>query len=198
MTTPSNVPDSPLKLVGAPGSPYSRKLRALLRYRRIPFTWLIRGSREDHDIPDVPVGLIPVLVFPGEDGAPEEAALDTTPLIRRLEGLTPERSAVPPDPAMAFIDALIEDYGDEWLTKAMFHYRWSYGPDIDKAAAVLPLWRRVDVSNEQVAPFSKMIAERQIARLWVVGSNEVTAPRAYAITWDGTPKDAPTWTTPSP
>jgi glutathione S-transferase len=168
--------DVPLKLVGAPGSPYSRKLRALLRYRRIPFHWLIRGGREDHGIPEVPVGLIPVLVFPGKAGSPGEAGFDTTPLIRRLEGLYAERSVVPPDPAMAFIDALIEDYADEWLTKAMFHYRWSYAPDIDKAAAVLPLWRRVDVPNEQLAPFSKGIAERQIARLWVVGSNEVTGP----------------------
>ena len=167
---------TPLKLVGAPGSPYSRKLRAVLRYRRIPFTWLVRGAREDHDIPEVPVGLIPVLVFPGQAGAPDEAALDTTPLIRRLEGLYPERSVIPPDPVMAFLDALIEDYADEWLTKAMFHYRWSYQPDIDKAASILPLWRRVDVPNEQVAPFSKGIAERQIARLGVVGSNEVTGP----------------------
>ena len=177
MTPPApRTPDAPLKLVGAPGSPYSRKLRALLRYRRIPFQWLIRGGREDHDIPEVPVGLIPVLVFPGKAGSPDEADFDTTPLIRRLERAYPQRSVIPPDPAMAFIDALIEDYADEWLTKAMFHYRWSYGPDIEKAAAVLPLWRRVDVPNEQVAPFSKGIAERQIARLWVVGSNEVTGP----------------------
>ena len=58
--------ESPLKLVGAYGSPYSRKMRAVLRYRRIPHRWIVRGSREDRDIPEVPVALIPVLVFPGE------------------------------------------------------------------------------------------------------------------------------------
>ena len=164
-----------LKVVGAPGSPYTRKLRAVLRFRRIPHTFVLRGSRDDHDVPDVPVGLIPVLVVPGDDGT-AEAAIDTTPLIRKLENLYPERSVLPPDSVLGFANSLLEDYGDEWLTKAMFHYRWSYQPDIDKAGAVLPLWRDVSVSDAQLAPASKMIKERQIGRLGVVGSNEVTGP----------------------
>ena len=69
--------DPPLKLVGAPGSPYSRKLRAVLRYRRIPHHWIVRSSPSDRDIPPVPVSLIPVLVYPGEDGAHERAEIDT-------------------------------------------------------------------------------------------------------------------------
>ena len=113
---------APLELVGAHGSPYSRKLRAVLRYRRIPFRWIIRNSRDAKDIPTVPVALIPVLVFRGEGGAPDSAMIDSTFQIRRLEELYSERSVIPPDPALAFLDALIEDYADEWLTKAMFHY----------------------------------------------------------------------------
>ncbi len=57
---------TPLKLVGGFGSPYSRKMRAVLRFRRIPFTWILRGSPDDVGIPEVPVALIPVLVFPGD------------------------------------------------------------------------------------------------------------------------------------
>lgn len=176
---PSTAPfdfDHPLKIVGAPGSPYTRKLRAVLRYRRIPHRFVIRNSRDDRDTPSVPVALIPILVYPDRDGGSGEAAIDSTPLIRRLESEMEGRSVIPSDPAMAFIDALLEDYGDEWLTKAMFHYRWAYQPDIDKAGAMLPLWGRIDRTDEEVAPFSKMIAERQIARLWVVGSNETTGP----------------------
>ncbi len=168
--------DLALKIVGAPGSPYSRKLRAVLRFRRIPHRWIIRNSPEDVDIPRAPVALMPILVFPGDGDAPESAEIDSTPLIRRLEAAFPGRSVIPSDPALAFIDALIEDYADEWLTKAMFHYRWAYRSDIDKAAAILPRWGRTDVPEEQVAPLSKFIAERQIERLWVVGSNETTGP----------------------
>src|SRR5208337_3202982 len=78
---------TPLKLVGGFGSPYSRKMRAVMRFRRIPFTWIMRGSAEDVDIPSVPVALISVLVFPGEGGRADEAMIDLTFQIKRLEKL---------------------------------------------------------------------------------------------------------------
>jgi hypothetical protein len=63
------VPDDPIPMLGAPGSPYSRKLRAALRYRRIPHVWILRGSSEDRGLPKPRVALLPQLVLPG-DGAP--------------------------------------------------------------------------------------------------------------------------------
>ena len=75
-----------------------------------------------------------------------------------------------------FIDYLLEDYGDEWLTKAMFHYRWYYEADIERAGQILPRWRNLTATDEEIAPMSKFIAERQISRLYVVGSNDTTAP----------------------
>jgi glutathione S-transferase len=167
---------TPLKLVGGYGSPYSRKMRAVLRYRRIAFTWIMRGSPDDVGIPEVPVALIPVLVFPGEQGRSDEAMIDSTFQIRRLEKMFPNRSIVPPDPAVAFLDAMLEDFADEWLTKPMFHYRWKYAADIHKASHVLALDRNPTISRETLAKMSSFIADRQIERLRVVGSNDVTTP----------------------
>jgi glutathione S-transferase len=164
-----------LCVVGAPGSPYSRKLRAVLRYRRIPYVWVQRGSREASGLPKPRVELLPQLILPAADGK-LEALVDSTPLIRRLETWQPGRSVIPPDPAQAFLDALLEDYADEWLTKAMFHYRWAYTADIAKAAKILPRWSRTDQPESQAVALGRVFAERQIARLAVVGSNETTGP----------------------
>jgi glutathione S-transferase len=162
-------------VVGAPGSPYSRKLRALLRYRRLPHRWVVRGSPESKGLPRPRVELLPQLVAPGADGT-LEARTDTTPLIRDLEARHAGRAAVPGDPVVAFLDALVEDYADEWLTRCMFHYRWAYPPDVDKASRILPRWFATNTPEETAVAAGKQFAERQIERLWVVGSNETTAP----------------------
>ena len=173
MTEPAS---HPLKLLGVSGSPYSRKLRAVLRFRRLPHLWILRGSKDEGVVPELPVRLMPVLVFPGPAGRYEEAAIDSTPLIRRLEREHTGRSVIPPDPALAFLDALLEDYADEWLTKCMFHYRWACGADAEFAARALPYTGAIDKSDAEVAARGKLVAERQIGRLFVVGSNPTTAP----------------------
>jgi glutathione S-transferase len=164
-----------LRIVGAPGSPYSRKMRAVLRYRRIPHAWIHHGSPESRTLPAARVQLLPQLVFTGADGV-LAAHTDSTPLIRLLETRHSGRSVIPPDGAMAFLDALLEDYADEWLTKAMFHYRWAFADDVANGAAILPRWFRTDQPEDAAVAAGAMFAERQVGRLGVVGSNPVTAP----------------------
>jgi glutathione S-transferase len=90
--------------------------------------------------------------------------------------MSSDRSVLPVDPALAFIDYLLEDFADEWVTKYMFHYRWHLQVDAENAATVLPLNFRVNMPPEQHDQMKNMIPERQIGRLYVVGSNDTTAP----------------------
>jgi glutathione S-transferase len=165
--------DRRLVLVGGYSSPYSRKMRAVLRYRGIPHRWLLKGTPEAANLPKPKRDLIPVVVFPD---APDEAHIDSTPLIRRLERDHPERSVIPPDPAVAWFDALIEDYADEWLTKAMFHFRWAYPSSAAKADRVTVLEHYPEVQGADLTELAEAFSRRQIARLDVVGSNQTTAP----------------------
>ena len=83
--------------------------------------------------------------------------------IRRLEADYLWRSIIP---AVAFLDMLLEDYGDEWLTKAMFHYRWVYAPDIKRSAEVIPHWRGLSRPDAEIAADSREFAERHELSAW--------------------------------
>ncbi|MBI1188550.1 MAG: glutathione S-transferase [Alphaproteobacteria bacterium] len=164
-----------LEFLGAPGSPYTRKMLALLRYRRIPHAirW---GGHQDPPAgyPTPKVKLLPTFFFPHADGG-LDAVVDSTPIIRRLEGEHPGRAALPEDPVIRFLNALIEDYADEWLTKAMFHFRWAHAADAANAAPLLVFWSRPQMPESEARAWADAVGKRQIDRLYVVGSNATTA-----------------------
>ena len=167
--------DHPLVLAGQYGSPYSLKMRAVLRYRQLPFRWVLRDSKWD-DLPPPPVPIIPVIAYLDDDGNYADVTVDSSPQITRLEGEFPDRRLTPPDPALAFIDFLIEDYGDEWVTKAMYHYRWAYEADIDKAGHLLPIARNLQINSDQSQQMYEFITARQIGRRELVGSTDLNQP----------------------
>jgi glutathione S-transferase len=165
-----------LLVLGSNGSPYTRKMLALLRYRRIPHVMVWGDARNPpQGLPKARVALLPTVYFPGAGGS-LEPVVDSTPIIRRLEHEHAARSVIPPDPVLAFLAWLIEDFADEWLTKAMFHYRWRYAPDADQAGTLIPLWIDHTLPADTLAQFKQTFAARQIGRLGVVGSSPATAP----------------------
>ena len=166
----------PIVLAGQYWSPYTRKMRAVLRYRRIPFRWVYRDSKWD-DLPKPPVPIIPVIAYPSASGdGYDDVTVDSSPQIMRLEAEHTDRSVVPTDPALAVIDMLIEDFGDEWVTKMMYHYRWAYEPDIDKAGKLLPLGGNLQLDSDQAQQGYDFITQRQISRRALVGSTEWNTP----------------------
>jgi glutathione S-transferase len=166
---------TPLLLRGAPGSPYTRKMLAVLRYRGIPYRLIVAMPDTDSRFKEPKVRLLPTFYLPNEEGD-LEGVTDSSPLIRRFEDAFEGRSVVPGDPVVAFVDFLLEDYADEWLTKAMFHYRWRYTADIEKSGEILPRWRGISAPEATHQRLKREFQERQTGRLYVVGSNDTTAP----------------------
>lgn len=165
----------PLQLKGMPGSPYTRKMLAYMRFRHIRYELLFGDQSDKLGLPQPKVELLPTFYLPDANNN-LQAAVDSTPLIRRFEAEIAGRSALPDHPVLNFLNYLIEDYADEWLTKAMFHYRWHFDADIAMAGSILARWRGLQESEAVLKKRSTYIAERQISRLYVVGSNDVTAP----------------------
>ncbi len=79
------------------------------------------------------------------------------------------------DPATRFLQDIIEDYADEWLSKMMFHYRWAVPENADNVAPLLVYWMMPQAAKGPANAFAANFAARQIGRLGVVGSNYTTA-----------------------
>jgi glutathione S-transferase len=162
----------PYRLYGANPSPYSQKMRAIMRYRRLPFVWDNDGKARDVAIAAQLPPVIPVLKLP--DG---RLLNDSTPLAYELERLHPaERSIIPDDPALAFLSDLIEDFGDEWVTKMMFHYRWFYADDRKFAQLWISGDRMIGAPAEKRQALMSAFNDRQVGRMAMVGCTEANKP----------------------
>lgn len=160
-------------VVGQNGSPYSMKLRAVMRYRRLPFDWVLRTERNMAEFAEVKPLLMPMIRFPGE----AKWRVDSTPIIEDVEQRHPDqRSVIPDSPGRAFLASLIEDFADEWLTKAMFHYRWAYDADIRYASFWIADDFFPDQKGESRAAAAERFAQRQIERMPLVGCTPQNAP----------------------
>ena len=164
---------APYKLYGALGSPYSIKMRALLRYRRLAHVWYQSNDSVAPVLSKVKVPVIPVLAYP--DGSLHN---DSTPVIFDLENHHKQRSVLPEEPAMAFLAFLLEDMADEWGTKMMFHYRWYYKQDETQVAQWLSYDRNMltGVGAEAIKAQALQFAERQKGRMAIVGCTEQNKP----------------------
>ncbi|WP_421998207.1 glutathione S-transferase family protein [Reyranella sp.] len=156
------------RLFGSELSPYSVKVRSYLRYRGVDHDWIPRSPAVQAEFQKyAKLPLVPLLVTP--DG---EGLQDSTPIIERFEAASP--SLAPEDPALAFLSALLEEYGDEWGNKWMFHYRWRYAPDIWSTAERIARQMMEAEGTLAVARARAAVAERMTGRLGFVGSSAAT------------------------
>jgi glutathione S-transferase len=103
-------------------------------------------------------------------------ANDSTPLIYDLEQRFSERSVLPSDPGQHFLAFLIEDFADQWLSKAVFSYRWLRPSDQERMST----WLAFDVfpgaGLDTINSFSVRFRERQVGRTAPAGVTQENAP----------------------
>lgn len=165
------------RLHGALGSPYSMKMRALMRYRRIPFQWVQDMGRRQQLFASVKAPVIPLLELP--DGRVEN---DSTHLTRLLEAQHADRSVIHTDACHAFLAFLIEDFADEWLTKAMFGYRWLHPEDQAQMSRWLLFDALPGAGDAQQSSMAQAFRDRQVGRMGLVGCTAENFPVIEAST----------------
>lgn len=160
-------------ILGRPESGYSMKVRSAMRFKGVPHEWRDRCLRNEKLFQaHAKVQLIPLVLRP--DGT---AVQDSTPILEALEADHPEPSLHPEDPALRFLSDLLEEYGDEWANKLMFHYRWGERADQRHRSGTLARGmlegHPLRVFAPLLAPF---IVRRMIPRMAFAGANTNNAP----------------------
>ena len=122
------------RIIGAEMSPYSVKVRSYFRYKAIPHQWVLRNAASQAEYEKhAKIPVIPLVVTPEGTGIQ-----DSTPIIDQMEKLHPEPSIHPGDPVARFVSMVLEEFGDEWGNKWMFHYRWARDVDQRARGRILP------------------------------------------------------------
>src|SRR6201989_640456 len=149
------------RIFGAEMSPYSVKVRAYFRYKGIPHQWILRNAASQAEYEKhAKMPIIPLVVTPDGIGIQ-----DSTPIIDWIEKLRPEPSIHPTDTVTNFIAALIEEFGDEWGNKWMFHYRWARDVDQVSAAGRIARMRAPNATEQEHGAFAARVRARSVDRV---------------------------------
>src|SRR5690349_20597465 len=167
---------------GSELSPFTLKVLAMCRYKGVPYrflptdgSWLdnmrisIRKTRltkgrlpltyppftEDDEYP-----LVPFLF--GPEG---ENLYDSTAIGEWLDTRFPsDVPLIPPDPALAFVVRLLDEFADEWMLYLVHHFRWKVSAADNNAGHRLAHELRM-LTFGWDWPVSRFFSARQIRRM---------------------------------
>ena len=161
------------RIFGVELSPFSVKIRSYFRYKQIPHQWIVRNADTMADYQKyAKIPIVPLVVTPDDQGMQ-----DSTPIMESMEKLFPDHSTHPSDPISKFVSLLLEEFGDEWGNKWMFHLRWAREEDRLSAAGRIAATMAPRGDEAARLAIRAQVIERMTGRVYFVGSNEVTAPQ---------------------
>ena len=161
------------RIYGGELSPFSVKVRSYFRYKQIPHEWIVRNAETMADYQKfAKIPIIPLVVTPEEKGLQ-----DSTPIMDAIDELFPDPSTHPDDPIASFVSVLLEEFGDEWGNKWMFHLRWARPEDQQSAGGRIAATMAPRGDEQARLAVREKIIERMLGRTFFVGSSEQTAPQ---------------------
>lgn len=145
-------------------SPYTAKVRAMLAYKRVPFTETHPSVAQMFTTvkPNVGRTIMPAIKL--ADGSWRQ---DSALICDEIEAAHPEHPTQPAGGAQRLASSLLELHGDEWLPILALHYRWDVPANARWAvgefgANAFP-WLPGFVSNKLASPFAaKMQSFRKV------------------------------------
>ncbi|MBW2498709.1 MAG: glutathione S-transferase family protein [Deltaproteobacteria bacterium] len=161
------------RVYGVELSPFSVKVRSYLRYKQVPHEWVVRNVDTMADYQKyAKLPIIPLVVTPEKQGIQ-----DSTPIMETIDERFPEPSTHPPDSTTGFLSLLLEEFGDEWGNKWMFHLRWAREEDqLSAGGRIAATMAPAGDESARLAIRTKVI-ERMLGRTFFVGSSAQTAPQ---------------------
>lgn len=157
------------RLFGMEVSPYSVKVRALLRFKALPFEWVLRSQANEAAFREhAKVPLIPLLI------TPTGAMQDSTPMLDYLEATHPSPSIRLADPVLNFLSDALEEAADEWMVKPMFHFRWNY--EADRIDAGMRIASASVPEGTDPSRFATLISNHLMTRSAPMGCTETNKP----------------------
>lgn len=162
---------APLVVLGTDCSYYTGKLEAYLRAKGIAYRLEPFGEANMRRAAAA-TGVVQIPQVECPDGS---WLADTTLIIEHFERVRPEPAITPRTPAVAFVSALLEDYGDEWLWRPAMHYRWSFPEN----ARLMSAWL-AEHAAERRAPqwLKRRYWKRRQLGTFVAGDGVTPATRA--------------------
>ena len=170
---------SDYRIVGSQESPHALKLRAYLQCKGLPYSWHSGAEARELLQNHGQLPALPLVLMPGQ-----QTLHDSTAIIKQIEARHSEPAMQPSDAVAGFMSLLLEEFGDEWGEKWVFHYRWAR--EADQLASTTRLAGIVEPGIEGAAldAAARKLRERLMDSAWFTHT-----PRQTAIALEASFKD---------